>query len=154
MSSRRPGATATSVPRPPLNFSDSLTIPKDARLTGSHSITIQAETVIHPRARFDSSLGSILIGRRCMIQERGELGTPPKESSNANYGGVTLGDYVVIESGAVVEAGGTDIEDGTVIQVGCRIGAGARIGKVGKGSNASTGAVLMVFRTAPSHRGR
>lgn len=89
-----------------------------------------------------------------MIQERGELGAPPKESSNANYGGVTLGDYVVIESGAVVEAGGTDIEDGTVIQVGCRIGAGARIGKVGKGSNASTGAVLMVFRTAPSHRGR
>ena len=82
-----------------------------------------------------------------MIQERCELGSAPIQSDNTKYGGVTLGDYVVIESGAIVEAGGTEIEDGTAIQVGCRIGAGARIGKVRR-PGAFVGAILTVSRTA------
>jgi dynactin-6 len=45
-------------------------------------------------------------------------------------GGVTLGDYVVVEVGSVIESGGTEIGEGCVIQVGSKIGSGAKLGKV------------------------
>ncbi|KFH46116.1 Dynactin subunit-like protein [Hapsidospora chrysogenum ATCC 11550] len=90
---------------------------------------MQAETVIHPRARFESNMGSILIGRRCVIHERAHLGIEPKDTANASSGGVTVGDYVIVEVGAQIEAGGTEIGEGSVIQVGSRIGSGAKIGK-------------------------
>jgi len=44
-------------------------------------------------------------------------------------GGVTLGDYVVVEVGSVIESGGTEIGEGCVIQVGSKIGSGAKLGK-------------------------
>jgi dynactin-6 len=91
---------------------------------------MQAETVIHPRARFESTLGSILIGRRCVIHERAHLGIEPKDTANASNGGVIVGDYVIVEVGAQIEAGGTEIGEGSVIQVGSTIGSGAKIGKV------------------------
>ncbi|KAL6852402.1 hypothetical protein ACO1O0_006946 [Amphichorda felina] len=78
---------------------------------------MQAETVIHPRARFDSTLGSILIGRR------------PQDLQSASAGGVSVGDYVIIEVGSQIETGGTEIGEGTVIQIGSKIGSGAKIGK-------------------------
>ncbi|UKZ79271.1 hypothetical protein TrVFT333_007021 [Trichoderma virens FT-333] len=109
MSSKRHSilpAVDRSGPKPPVNFSTSLTISDNAVLLGIHSITMQAETVIHPRSRIESSAGSVL-----------------------GAGGVSLGDYVLIEAGSVVEAGGTEIGEGSVIQVGSKIGGGARIGK-------------------------
>jgi dynactin-6 len=130
-SSKRQSIAPSSGPKPPVNFSSSLTIPKDASLTGHHSITIQAETVIHPRARIDSTQGSVLIGRRCVIQERAQLGAQPGDrSSLSSTGGITLGDYVIVEAGATVEPGGTEISEGTFIQVGSTIGRGAKVGKV------------------------
>ncbi|CAH0015074.1 unnamed protein product [Clonostachys rhizophaga] len=129
-SSKRQSIAPSSGPKPPVNFSSSLTIPKDASLTGHHSITIQAETVIHPRARIDSTQGSVLIGRRCVIQERAQLGAQPGDrSSLSSTGGITLGDYVIVEAGATVEPGGTEISEGTFIQVGSTIGRGAKVGK-------------------------
>jgi dynactin-6 len=91
---------------------------------------MQAETVIHPRSRFNSILGGILIGRRCIIHERSQIGASPKDHSSAKPGGVNLGDYVIVEAGSIVEAGGTEIGEGSIIQVGSRIGSGAKIGKV------------------------
>lgn len=129
-SNKRQSVAPPSGPKPSVNFSSSLTIPKDAALVGTHSITMQAETVIHPRARFDSTRGSILVGRRCVIHERAHLGIAPQDPDNSRTGGVTVGDYVIIEVGAQVEAGGTEIGEGSIIQVGSRIGSGARIGKV------------------------
>ena len=130
-SSKRQSTAPPSGPKPPVNFSSSLTIPKDASLQGTHSITLQAETVIHPRARFNSNLGSILVGRRCIIHERVSIGMEPKNAEKGSrQGGVSVGDYVVIEVGSYVEAGGTEIGEGTIIQVGCEIGSGAKIGKV------------------------
>lgn len=122
-------AVDRSGPKPPVNFSTSLTISDNAVLLGSHSITMQAETVVHPRSRIESSVGSILVGRRCIVQERVHLGAPP-DSREKGTGGVSLGDYVLIEAGSVVEAGGTEIGEGSVIQVGSKIGGGAKIGKV------------------------
>lgn len=123
-------STAPAAPKPPVNFSSSLTIPRDAALIGTHSITVQAETLIHPRAILNSTYGSILLGRRCVVHERANLGAQPESPETAKSGGLAMGDYVVIETSSIIEAGGTEIGEGTVVEVGCRIGSGARIGKV------------------------
>jgi dynactin-6 len=133
MSSKRHSilpAVDRSGPKPPVNFSSSLTISDNAVLQGKHSITIQAESVVHPRCRLESNLGSILIGRRCIIHERTHIGAQPVDLDNAKPGGVAMGDYVVVDVGSVIEGGGTDIGEGTTIQIGSRIGSGAKIGKV------------------------
>lgn len=122
---------APAAPKPPVNFSSSLTIPKEASLTGTHSITMQAETIIHPRARFDSTHGSIYVGRRCIIHERVQVGNNQHGGTeDHSLGGVTLGDYVVVEVGSIIEPGGTEIGEGTTIQIGSKIGRGAKLGKV------------------------
>ncbi|EHK40534.1 uncharacterized protein TrAtP1_003844 [Trichoderma atroviride] len=131
MSSKRHSvlpAVDRSGPKPPVNFSTSLTISDNAVLQGTHSITMQAETVVHPRSRIESSVGSVLVGRRCIIQERVHLGAA-SENLDKGMGGVSLGDYVLIEAGSVIEAGGTEIGEGSIIQVGSKIGSGAKIGK-------------------------
>jgi dynactin-6 len=134
MSSKRNSilpAIDRSGPKPPVHFSSSITISDNAILQGTHSITIQAESVVHPRCRFDSTRGSLLIGRRCIIHERTQIGARPADNSSAAAGGVILGDYVVVEVGSTIESGDTEIGEGTIIQVGSRIGSGAKIGKVG-----------------------
>ncbi|KAH7161543.1 trimeric LpxA-like protein [Dactylonectria macrodidyma] len=132
MSSKRHSilpAIDRSGPKPPVNFSSSLTISDNAILQGIHSITMQAETVVHPRSRVESHLGSILIGRRCLVHEQSHLGARPADLDTAKPGGVALADYVTVEAGCVIEAGGTEIGEGSIIQAGAKIGSGARIGK-------------------------
>lgn len=122
-----------SGPKPPVQFSSSITISDTASLTGTNLITVSSESVIHPRARLESLSGSITIGRRCIIHERtkiGHMGTEGKVLLTDNNSAVVLGDYVTVEVGAVVEAGGTIIGDGTVVGVGSRVGTGAIVGKV------------------------
>lgn len=134
MSSKRHSilpAVDRSGPKPPVQFSSTVTISENAVLQGTHSIMIQAESVVHPRCRFESNHGSILVGRRCVVQERTHIGAQPVDIEHASPGGVSLGDYVVVEVGTVIEAGGTEIGEGTTIQIGCSIGSGAKIGKVG-----------------------
>ncbi|KAI9151942.1 Dynactin subunit 6 [Paramyrothecium foliicola] len=132
MSSKRHSilpAVDRSGPKPPVHFSSSITISDNAILLGTHSITIQSESVVHPRCRFDSTRGSILVGRRCIVHERTQIGAQPSELNVTTPGGVMLGDYVVVEVGSIIESGDTQIGDGTTIQVGSRIGSGAKIGK-------------------------
>ncbi|GAO13366.1 uncharacterized protein UV8b_00654 [Ustilaginoidea virens] len=118
-----------SGPKPPVDFSPSVVLSDNAILQGTHSIIIQSETVVHPRARIESSLGSVLIGRRCVLHERSHIGAHPAELSCIRPGGVVLGDYVIVEVGTVIEAGDTEVGEGTTLQVGCSIGCGAKIGK-------------------------
>jgi dynactin-6 len=91
---------------------------------------MQSETLIHPRSRFESHFGSILIGRRCLVYEQAHLGARPADITNAKPGGIALGDYVTIEAKCVIEAGGTEIGESTLIQAGAKIGSGAKVGKV------------------------
>ncbi|KAI5459259.1 trimeric LpxA-like protein [Mariannaea sp. PMI_226] len=131
MSSKRHSilpAVDRSGPKPPVIFSSSLTISGNALLQGTHSITMQSETVIHPRSRFESHFGSILVGRRCLIYERAHLGARPSDVASTR-GGIALGDYVTVEAGCIVEAGGTEIGECTLVQAGAKIGCGAKIGK-------------------------
>ncbi|KAJ2982719.1 hypothetical protein NQ176_g1201 [Zarea fungicola] len=90
---------------------------------------MQAETVVHPRCRFESNEGSILVGRRCIIHERAHIGARPENPATAATGGVAVGDYVQIEVGTIIESGGTEVGEGTLILVGSKIGSGAKIGK-------------------------
>lgn len=114
-------------PRPPLKLSSTLTIADNAVLTGHHSIVIMSESVVHPRSRLDSTTGSILVGKRCIVHERTHVGAPP---AGGREGGISIGDYVTVEAAAIIEAGGTEIGEATVIGIGSRIGAGAKVGKV------------------------
>ncbi|KAL1869698.1 hypothetical protein VTK73DRAFT_3035 [Phialemonium thermophilum] len=115
-------------PKPPVQFSSSITIADSAILTGSHLIAISSESVIHPRARLDSLGGPISIGRRCIVHERSLLGAMGSEGRITEKA-VTIGDYATIDVGAVVEAEDTVIGEGSVVGVGCKIGRGAIIGK-------------------------
>ena len=126
-------------PNPPIQFSSSMIIADSALLTGSHPITIRSESVIHPRARLESTAGRLAIGRRCIVHERSHIGVVPVRRSSSSSltipGGdsapaVTLGDYVTVEVAASIEAGDTVIGDGTIVGVGCKVGAGAVVGKV------------------------
>lgn len=120
-------AVSNAGPQAPVNASSSAKISDNSILTGEHSITIQSESVIHPRAKLESTNGGIFVGRRCIIHERAHIGATDGDESG---GGVTLGDYVTIEVGSVVESGGTDIGEGTVVGIHARIGRGAVLGKV------------------------
>ncbi len=118
-------------PKAPVNFSSSITIADSALLAGHHTINISSESVVHPRARLDSSHGRVTIGRRCVVHERTNIGAAPSDPSPADSrDGVFIHDYATVEVGAVVEAGGTVVGEGTVVGVGCRVGKGAKIGKV------------------------
>ncbi|OTB09472.1 hypothetical protein M426DRAFT_316023 [Hypoxylon sp. CI-4A] len=119
-----------SGPKAPVNFSSSITIADSALLTGNHTINVSSESVVHPRAKLDSSNGRITIGRRCIIHERTSIGAvsadpTPSESRD----GVVISDYTTVEVGAVLESGGTIIGEGCLIGVGSRVGKGAKLGK-------------------------
>ncbi|KAK3384388.1 trimeric LpxA-like protein [Lasiosphaeria ovina] len=132
-------------PKPPVQFSSSITIADSALLTGSHTILAGSESVIHPRARLDSSGGRITIGRRCIVHERSIVGgnaatvtlSPSRGSKTSDTllsplpssAGVTLADYVLVDVGAVIEAGDTVVGEGTTVGVGARVCAGAVVGK-------------------------
>ncbi|RDA87823.1 hypothetical protein CP532_2987 [Ophiocordyceps camponoti-leonardi (nom. inval.)] len=157
MSSKRHSilpAIDRSGPKPPVNFASSLTISDNAILQGTHPITMEAQAVIHPRARVESTLGSVVVGRCCVIQERAHVGARPAKADATRDGGVVLGDYVVVEVGCTVEAGETEIGDGTTVHVGSRVGSGAKIGKHCTISHMSTiapGEVLPDFTTVYSN---
>lgn len=120
-----------SGPRAPVNFSSSITIADSAILTGTHTINISSESVVHPRAKLDSSNGRVTIGRRCIVHERTSIGAPlPIPVPSESRDGVLIGDYVTVEVGAIIESGGTIIGDGCYVGVGSRIGRGAKLGKV------------------------
>ncbi|KAI2784243.1 trimeric LpxA-like protein [Daldinia loculata] len=119
-----------SGPKAPVNFSSSITIADSALLAGNHTINISSETVIHPRAKLDSSNGRITIGRRCIVHERTSIGaTSADPTPSESRDGVVVSDYVTIEVGVVLESGGTMIGEGCLVGVGCRVGKGARLGK-------------------------
>jgi dynactin 6 len=114
-------------PKPPTSLASSLVIAEQASLTGTHHITLGSNTVVHPRARFNSAYGPITVGSNCIICERSTIGYQ-SEVSERERQGVVIENGVVIEVGAVVEA--KTVGEGTVIEVQAKIGKGAVLGKV------------------------
>ncbi|KAF3761606.1 trimeric LpxA-like protein [Cryphonectria parasitica EP155] len=118
-----------SGPKAPVRFSSSLVIADSAILTGTHTITLRTESLVHPRAKIESQIGPIDVGKRCIVQERTHVGAAGSVGVAADEAqGVTIYDYCTVQAGAVVEAGGTVVGEGTLVGVGARVGRGARIG--------------------------
>ncbi|EKD14811.1 transferase hexapeptide domain protein [Drepanopeziza brunnea f. sp. 'multigermtubi' MB_m1] len=113
-------------PKPPTQLSSSLVIAEQAQLVGTELITLGSDTIIHPRAKLNSSFAPITVGRQCIICERSQIGLQSDPPDEAKYG-VVLEDGVVVELGAVVEA--RRIGEGTVIEVNAKVGKGAMLGK-------------------------
>ncbi|KAJ5630981.1 uncharacterized protein N7484_011081 [Penicillium longicatenatum] len=73
----------TGPPKAPVKADPTTTIADTAVFQGKHLITIGANTVIHPRARFYSYDGPIIIGDGCIISEKAVIGTQPASTSRS-----------------------------------------------------------------------
>ncbi|MCJ1367074.1 hypothetical protein MMC16_006206 [Acarospora aff. strigata] len=150
-SKRAPSSTTAQPKKPPLHISPTTTIADTAVLTGTYPITLGANTVIHPRARLQSTYGPITVGEGCVVWEKscvgvqqqlagsggregrgdgveGEgRGSDAREEEGEEKEGVVLGRGVIVEAGAIVEARG--VGDGSLIECGARVGVGVVLGK-------------------------
>ena len=124
---RRPVSTA---PKPPTSISSSCVIAESAILIGTDLITIDANVVLQPRAKLDSTYGPVTIGEGCILWERASIGllSEVEDEEGIISEGVELGKNVTVEAGAVVEA--QSIGEGTVIESGATVGKGSVLGKV------------------------
>ena len=120
---------ASSLPKPPATLAPTATIADTAVLTGKHPVTVQAGTILHPRARLVSTHGPVTVGEGCVVSERAIVGVAPPEAG-AEVAATVLRRDVVLEPAAVVEAG-AQVGEGSVLEAGSRVGAGAVLGKVG-----------------------
>lgn len=116
-----------AAPKPPTFLASSLIIADQASLTGTHLITLGSNTVVHPRAKLNSTYASITIGNNCILSERSIIGLQSEASGKENEG-VLIENGVVVEVGATVEA--MSIGEGCLIEINARIGKGAVLGKV------------------------
>ncbi|EPE27762.1 Trimeric LpxA-like enzyme [Glarea lozoyensis ATCC 20868] len=122
MSSKR-ASTAPAAPKPPTSLSPTLTIAEHASLVGSYLITLGANTVVHPRAKLNSTYGPITVGSNCIISERSMIGL---QGRGADGEGVVIEDGVIVEVGATVES--KVIGEGCVIEVNAKVGRGSLLG--------------------------
>lgn len=115
-------------PKPPTKLSSTLIIADSAQLAGTHLIAIGSNSVIHPRAKLNSSYAPITIGNSCIISERCQIGFQSGDDESEESEGVKIDNGVVVEVGAAIEA--SRVGEGCLIEVNARIGRGAVLGKV------------------------
>lgn len=149
MSTTRPRPSST-LPKPPTTLHPTAVIADSASLTGKHRITIGANSILHPRARITSTHGPVTIGKGCIISEKVVLGwqqdgtvtagsevvrgsgdfvvgAAGEDGGERGFGGVVLGDDVVLEPACSVQG---SVGRGSCVEVGARVGRGARVGEV------------------------
>lgn len=80
---RTPSSSAPSAPRPPTTIHPTATVADHVLFEGPHPVTIDAETIIHPRVRLYTYDGPIQIGGGCIIGEKSVLGAPPPAESTS-----------------------------------------------------------------------
>ncbi|KAJ5809763.1 uncharacterized protein N7503_001981 [Penicillium pulvis] len=74
----------TGPPKAPVKADPTTTIADTAVFQGKYPITIGANTVIHPRARFYSYEGPIIVGDGCIISEKAVIGAQPTSSRSSS----------------------------------------------------------------------
>ncbi|KAJ5949410.1 hypothetical protein N7454_000994 [Penicillium verhagenii] len=79
----RSSHTPSGPPKAPVKADPTSTIADTAVFQGKYPVTIGANTVIHPRARFYAYEGPIVIGDGCIISEKAVIGAPPNSSSSS-----------------------------------------------------------------------
>ncbi|KAF2104351.1 transferase hexapeptide domain protein [Rhizodiscina lignyota] len=124
--------SSTNVPKAPTSLDPNAIIANHAVLTGIHTISVAAGTVIHPHARIISTYSAVDIGPGCIVSEKAVIGL--SDLSQDDPEGdlelpeiIKIGQNVNIESGTIVEA--AEIGENTLIDVDVKLGAGSVIGK-------------------------
>lgn len=122
--SKRTSAAVTTEPiaKPPCKIHSLAVVSEKAQITGSHTVELCDNSVLHPHCKVKAEHGIVYVGRSTIICEATIIGVTEGE------GNVIIGDGVLIEAGATIEA--KSIGDGTVIEAKAKIGKGAMIGKV------------------------
>lgn len=64
--------------KPPTTIDPTALVSSQASLTGTHPITIGANTVLHARCKLISDHGAIEIGEGCIVNERAGVGLQSK----------------------------------------------------------------------------
>ncbi|KAJ5733923.1 hypothetical protein N7493_002709 [Penicillium malachiteum] len=75
--------TPTGPPKAPLKADPSSTIADTAVFQGTYPVTIGANTIIHPRARFYAYEGPIIVGDGCIISEKAVIGAAPNTPASS-----------------------------------------------------------------------
>ncbi|KAI4253082.1 MAG: hypothetical protein L6R42_007712 [Xanthoria sp. 1 TBL-2021] len=120
--------TTTKPPKPPTHIPPTTTLHPLTTFTGTHPLTLGAQTYIHLRAILSTTHAPLEIGAHCIIGEKAILGLQQNEKEEEKKDGtVLLEDHVIIEPQAVIQA--AKIGTGTVVGVGAKIGKGASVGK-------------------------
>ncbi|OQD74557.1 hypothetical protein PENDEC_c010G04500 [Penicillium decumbens] len=124
----------TGPPKAPLKADATATIADTAVFQGTHPVTIGAGTIIHPRARFYTYEGPIVIGDGCIISEKAIIGAQPTYTQSRMSGEtatrlsyfVTVGPSSTIHPGAHIHSSAT-IEALVTIHRGADIGSHSKI---------------------------
>jgi dynactin-6 len=131
MTSKPPGpskaqSSTNAIPtvKPQCKIHPSATIADKAQLTGSHTIEIGENVIIHPHAKLKAEQGSIFIGKGCIVSEKAIIGFGEAGSEEAD---LVIGEGVSIESGAVVEA--RKVGDHCTLGINCKVEKGAVLGR-------------------------
>ena len=112
---------------PPTIIHPTAVVSPTASLTGVYPIAIGANSIIHLRAKLDSSYGSITIRDGCIVGERAFIGLPSEGKAHGSEG-IVVGSGALIDSEARVLG---SIGNGSVVEVGAVMETGSRIGLVG-----------------------
>ena len=129
--------TSTPQNKPPIAPHPSATIADSVIFQGTHPITIDAESVIHPRARIYSFDGAVRIGRGVVVGEKCVLGTPPGSGStdlgvDEGQAGmedktIQISNYTMVSPQSALHAG-VVLEEAVIVDTLVTVGRGARVG--------------------------
>lgn len=121
-SKRPPSASTAPIIKPKCTLHPSAVIADKAQLTGSHSVELEENVILHPYARIRAEHGSVRIGKNSTVSETAVVGL-----EEGGEGAVVVGTNVSIETGAVVQA--KNVGDGSIVETSSKLGVGAVLGR-------------------------
>ncbi|KAE8355401.1 trimeric LpxA-like protein [Aspergillus coremiiformis] len=138
----RPSPTSPTSPAPtpraPVTAHPTATVAETVIFHGTHTITIGAGAIIHPRAKFYSYEGPIAIGENTIISEKSTIGTIPQHPPTLQQprtpdglpirisSSVTVGPLATVHPGAHIHSAVT-IEALAIVKRRASIGAHSKI---------------------------
>ncbi|KAJ5871334.1 uncharacterized protein N7529_003687 [Penicillium soppii] len=170
----RSSSSSSGPPKAPLKADPTATIADNVVFQGIYPVTIGANTVIHPRAKFYAFEGPIVIGDGCIISEKATIGAPPTSSSRSTSPSpsqsptestptpkkefmirisyfVTIGPSSTIEPGVHIHSSAT-IEALAIIRRGADIGSHAKVCSACEVAGGSVGEWVVVYGSGPGMR--
>lgn len=118
-------ASSTAASKPQCKIHAHAVVSDKAIIAGTKTVFVDANTVLHPYAKLDSTFTPIRIGSNCIVAERTSVGATQSPTQTFV---VEIEDGVSIEAGAIVEA--KHIGRNSIVEVNAIIGQGSLVGQV------------------------